>query len=185
MAAVRLGDDGAGLDVERRKQRRGAVSPIVVRSPFGLAGLHGQQGRSAVEGLNLGLLVDAQHHGMVGRVDVEADDVADLLDQQRVGRQLEGLAPVWTQPEGPPDATDGHATEAGRPCERAGAPVRGARRDRLQRGDDEDAAIVGLAFCAGLRRAEIAALVLARRLPRRPAPAGARTTGCSWAASPL
>ena len=47
VAAVRLGDDGAGLDVERCKQRRGAVSPIVVRSPFGLAGLHRQQRRGA------------------------------------------------------------------------------------------------------------------------------------------
>lgn len=33
VAAVSVGDYGAGLDVERRKQRRGAVSPIVVRSP--------------------------------------------------------------------------------------------------------------------------------------------------------
>ncbi len=81
VAAVRLGDDGGGPDVERCKQRRGAVSPIVVRSPFGPAGLHRQQGRGAVEGLNLGLLVDAQHHGMVWRVDVEADDVADFLNQ--------------------------------------------------------------------------------------------------------
>ena len=120
VAAVRLGDHGSGLEVERCKQRRGAMPPIVVRSPFGLAGLHRQQGRRAVEGLNLGLLVDAQHHGMVGRVDVEADDVADLVNQQRVGRQLEGLAPVGTQPEAPPDATDGHATEAGRACERCG-----------------------------------------------------------------
>ena len=37
-----------------------------------------------------------------------------------------------TQPEGPPDAT-----EACHPCERARAPVRGAGRGRLQRGDDD------------------------------------------------
>ena len=84
----------------------------------------------------MGLLIDAQHHGMVRRVDVQADNVANLLNHQRVGRQLEGLAMVKTQPEGPPDATDGHATEAHRPCKRAGAPVRSAGRGRLQRGDD-------------------------------------------------
>ena len=34
---------------------------------------------------------------------VEADDVADLVDEQRVGGQLEGLGAVRLQPEGAPD----------------------------------------------------------------------------------
>src|SRR5512144_2295510 len=38
------------------------------------------------------------------RVEVEADDVAHLLDEQRVGGQLEGLAAVRLQRERPPNA---------------------------------------------------------------------------------
>ena len=89
MAATRLADHRAGLDVQRCKQRRGAVTPTVVGASFGLPGLHRQQWRGAVKGLDLGLLVDAEHHGMVGRIDIQADDVSDLFDQQRVRRSVE------------------------------------------------------------------------------------------------
>ena len=78
---VRLSDNRTGLDVERRKQRGGTVPSVVVRAPFGLPGLHRQQRGGAVEGLNLGLLVDAQHHGVLGRIDIQPDDVSDFVDQ--------------------------------------------------------------------------------------------------------
>ena len=89
-----------------------------------------------VEGLNLGLLVDAQHHGVLGRIDIQPDDVSDFVDQLRVRRQLEGLAAVGPQAESVPDATDGHATQPRRAGKRARAPMGGAGRGRLQRGDD-------------------------------------------------
>ena len=61
---------------------------VVVRVPLGLAGAHGQQRLGSVERLDLRLLVDAKHQGPVGRIEVETDDVADLLHEQRIGRQL-------------------------------------------------------------------------------------------------
>lgn len=112
------------------------MAPVVVGAPFGLAGLHRQQRGGAVEGLNLGLFVNAQHHGVLGRIDIQPDDVTDFVDQQRVRRQLEGLAAVGPQTEGAPNATDGHAAESRRAGERACAPVRSAGRGRFQRGDD-------------------------------------------------
>ena len=48
--------------------------------------------------------IDAEHQRTIRRVEVEADDVAHLLDEQRIGRQLEGLAAVRLQRERPPDA---------------------------------------------------------------------------------
>jgi hypothetical protein len=36
----------------------------------------------------LGLLVDAEHDGALGRVEIEPDDVVDLLDEQRILGQL-------------------------------------------------------------------------------------------------
>src|SRR5271166_4776269 len=65
--------------VERRKQRRSAVSLVVVRHGAGTALLHRQSGLSAVERLDLALLVHRQHQRLVGRIDVKAHDVFDLL----------------------------------------------------------------------------------------------------------
>ena len=133
---MRLPDHRAGLDVEGREQRRGPVTPVVVGPPFGLSGLHWQQGGRAVQGLNLGLLVDAQHHGVVGWIHIQPDDVPYLVDEQRIGRQLERFAAVGAQSEGSPDAADGHSTQPRRAGERTRAPVRDAGRSGLQRSDD-------------------------------------------------
>ncbi len=45
----------------------------------------------AVQRLDLGLLVHGEHHRSIGRVEVQADDVADLLNQLGVGGELEGV----------------------------------------------------------------------------------------------
>ena len=54
MSAVQFADDRAGLDVERREQRGRAVAAIVEGAPLGLARLHRQQRRGALEGLICG-----------------------------------------------------------------------------------------------------------------------------------
>jgi hypothetical protein len=38
-------------------------------------------GAVAVQGLDLGLLIDAQHHRVLRRGEVEPDDIGDLGDQ--------------------------------------------------------------------------------------------------------
>ena len=53
---------------------------------------HRQDRLLAVERLDLALLVDAEHQRPVGRRQVEPDDVANLVDEQRIARQLECLA---------------------------------------------------------------------------------------------
>lgn len=86
-----LRDELTGLHVERRKQWGRAMPPIVVRATFDLAGPHRQHGLRAVQRLNLRFLVHAEHDRMRRWMHVRADDVAHLLDEQRVRRQLEGL----------------------------------------------------------------------------------------------
>jgi hypothetical protein len=61
----------------------------------------------ALERLHLGLLADAQHDGLLGRRQVQADDVPHLLDEVRVGGQLERVGPMRLEVERPPDAADG------------------------------------------------------------------------------
>jgi hypothetical protein len=45
------------------------------------------------------LLVDAENERPVGRREVKADDAANLVDEQRIVRQLERLAAVRLQAE--------------------------------------------------------------------------------------
>jgi hypothetical protein len=68
----------------------------------------------SVERLDLALLVDAQHEGAVGRRHVEPDDVAHLVHEQRIARQLEALDAVRLQAESLPDPMDRRRRVAGR-----------------------------------------------------------------------
>ena len=136
MAAVGASDDLPTLRVERRKQRGRPVAAIGMRVARGLARLHRQQGLCAVESLNLRFFIDTQHQGMIGRVEIQPDDIAHLLDQQRVGRQREGLRAMRLQAKGPPDAGDRPGTQAGRLRHRPGAPVGRSVRGRLPGADD-------------------------------------------------
>src|SRR5215471_14545571 len=73
--------------------------------------------------LNLALLVHAEDQRVIGRVQVEPHDVAHFLDEQRVGRQFEGLGAMRLQAEGAPNAADGHTTEPAGLSQTAGAPM--------------------------------------------------------------
>jgi hypothetical protein len=125
---VATADHRAGGDVEGGEERGGAMARVVMAALLHLAGPHRQQLLGAVERLDLGFLVHTQHQRPVRRAQVEPDDVAHLLDEQRIVRQLEGLAPVRLQAEGPPDAVDGGGRIADRPSHRAQRPMRPAGR---------------------------------------------------------
>ena len=49
---------------------------------------HGQSWLSSIQRLDLCLLIDAEHHRPVRRVQVRADDVPYLLNEERVDREL-------------------------------------------------------------------------------------------------
>jgi hypothetical protein len=101
LPTVALANDPAAHHFERGEERRRPIADIVVRAALRLPGTHRQQRLSPVERLDLRLLIDAKHEGPRGWID--ADDVADLLHEQRIGRELEGLRAVGLRPEGPPD----------------------------------------------------------------------------------
>jgi hypothetical protein len=75
VAAVQFADDGAVGDAERRQQAGDAVPQVVVGAPFGHAGHHRQHRLGPVQRLDLALFVHTQHHRLVRRVVVQADDV--------------------------------------------------------------------------------------------------------------
>jgi hypothetical protein len=63
----------------------------------------------------------APTHGRAGTI--QTHDVAHFLDQQRIGREVEGLAPVGLQSEGLPNAPDRRVTETDSLRHRPRAPV--------------------------------------------------------------
>ena len=69
--------------VERGKQGGGAVALVVVGHRSGPAFLHRKTGLRAIEGLDLGLPIHAEHDRVSRRIDVEADDVLQLLGEYR------------------------------------------------------------------------------------------------------
>jgi hypothetical protein len=82
------------------------------------------------------LLVHAQHHRALGRVQIQPDDATDLLDEQRVTGELPRLLTVRLQPERPPDPQHGRLRQTDLARHRPRRPVRRVARRRLQRLDD-------------------------------------------------
>ena len=62
---------------------------IVVRHGAGAAPFQWQPRLSTVQGLDLALLVEGENDGVVGRIEVHAHHVVELLDQAGVARELE------------------------------------------------------------------------------------------------
>jgi len=77
-------DDAALQHVQRREQRGRAVPLVVMRHGAAAPAFQRQAGLRAIECLDLAFLVERQHHGVGGRIEVEPDDVADP-DQVRGG----------------------------------------------------------------------------------------------------
>ena len=99
VALLALGDHPTGGDVQRHEQGGRAMADIIVSVPLDIAETHGQGSLGAVQSLDLGLFVDAQHHRMVGWIQIQADDVSDFLDEEGIVGQLEGLRQVRLDPE--------------------------------------------------------------------------------------
>ena len=72
---------------------------VVVGDALDVAEAHGQHRLRGLERLALALLVDTDDQRVVRRAQVQADDVAQLLDEERVVGQLEALGAVGLQPD--------------------------------------------------------------------------------------
>ena len=132
MTAFALPEHLSGGDVQRHEQRRDAVANIVVRHALDIAQTQGQKGLGAVQGLDLAFFVHAQDQRLVGRIEVEPHDVADLLDKEGVGGELEMLLAMGLKGEGPPDAIDRGFGKASRLGQGAAAPMGAVGRLGLQ-----------------------------------------------------
>lgn len=92
-------EHGTVEHVQCSEQRGCAVTNIIVRDAFDVAEAHRQHGLRAFERLTLALLVHAQDQGILGRAQVQADHVAQFLDEELIGRELEAFAAMRLQAE--------------------------------------------------------------------------------------
>ena len=60
---------------------------------------HRQEWPCAVEGLHLAFFIHRQDDGAVRGTEIQPDDVAHLLHEKWIGRELERFAPVRLDPE--------------------------------------------------------------------------------------
>jgi len=147
-----VADDEARLHVERGEERSGAMTLVVMGHGGGAALLERQSGLGPIEGLDLRLLIDAEHDRPVRRIEVEPDDLGDLLLEHRVVRDLEALCQMGLQACVRPYPAHDRGRNAHRVSHRRAAPVRG----------------IGRRFLNGLRDHLQANLPWQRRHPRGP-----------------
>ena len=81
---VVLGDHRPAGDIQGGEQAGRAVPHIVMGHPRRGRGQDGQAGRGPVQGLDLAFLIDREDQRLLRRVEIQADDVADLVDELRV-----------------------------------------------------------------------------------------------------
>ena len=124
MALHTSADDLAFEHVESSEQRRCAVALVVVGHRTGATFLHRQAGLGAVEGLDLRLLIDRKHDGVGGRIDIEPDNIAQLVDKLRVVGELELPDPVRLETMRAPDALDRTCADADCFRHHGGGPMR-------------------------------------------------------------
>ena len=88
VASLALREHFAGLNVQRGEERRGAMARVVVGDALHVAQAERQIGLGPLQRLNLALLVDAEHQGVVGGIEIGSHDVTHLLHEERVGGEL-------------------------------------------------------------------------------------------------
>lgn len=87
-----------GGDFQGGEQGGGAMADVVVAALLVVARLHHKHFLGAVQRLDLGLLIDAQHDRVGRRVQIQAYNVGDLGLQFRVGGELERVGLPWPDP---------------------------------------------------------------------------------------
>jgi len=99
--------------------------------------LHRQPGLGAVESLDLAFFVDAKHHRVGGRIDIEADDLLELLGEFGIVGELERPHPMRLQPVSLPDASHRGGADPHRFGHRRRGPMgRLMRRSLIGQGHD-------------------------------------------------
>ena len=124
-------DDLTRGDIESRIEAAGSVAFVVVGSSFDLPWTQLKQGLSAIQRLNLCLLVNGEDDCVFRRIEVETHHILDLLCEVRILADLEVLDSMGFEVGRLPHALDLALAHAGVFGHQPKAPVRGFARNLL------------------------------------------------------
>jgi hypothetical protein len=82
------------------EQGSGAMAAVVGAAPSGDSLPHGEDRRGPIQGLDLALLIGAEHQGSLWRVEVRANNVPNLLDELGLLDTLKVSLPWGVSPKG-------------------------------------------------------------------------------------
>jgi hypothetical protein len=134
MARHTVADHLAIEHTESRKQSRRSMANVIVGHRSAPALLQGKTGLGPVESLDLTFFVQAQNKGLVRWIQIQAHDIAQLLDKVLVPTEFEGMDQMGLQVVLLPDATDGRFTQILGLGHSPRAPMRRTRRRRMEGG---------------------------------------------------
>ena len=100
------------------------MSDVVVGDPLNVAQVQRQHRLGTVQGLDLAFLINAQHHGFVGRIQIKTDDVSHLLDEEGIGGQFEVFLPMGLQAKSLPETLHGGFGKLGLLSDGTAGPMR-------------------------------------------------------------
>lgn len=146
------------------------MTPGIVGEALDVAQTHGQQRLGAIEGLDLRFLVNAEHNCLIGRVEVEPDDVSDLLDKKGIVRELERFKAVGLQGEGLQPAVRGTFGDACSSRQGASCPLGAAVCGLALQGPVDHLGHLVILIGAGPPRPELVVQALQAEIPVTPAP---------------
>ena len=131
---IALADDPAVQKFQSSKQSCGPVTLIIVSHRTATALFDWQPRLGAVEGLDLTFLIQAQHHCLLGRIQIQPHHVRQFFQKLRIPRQFEGLDSVWLQIVAAPDGADSGFTQPLALRHQPATPLGHSLRLRLQGG---------------------------------------------------
>jgi len=67
----------------------------------------------ALQGLNLALFINAQHHGFIRRIQMLSHDIAHLFNKEGIGGELKVTLPIRLETKSAPDAVNRGLGETG------------------------------------------------------------------------
>ena len=101
----------SGKHIQRGKERRGAVALVIVCHGRTTPLFERQPGLSTIKGLDLALFIDAEHHRMRWRADIEPHHIVQLLGEGRIVGQFEVPPAMRAEPVRLPDRAHGRCRQ--------------------------------------------------------------------------
>jgi len=121
-------DDRSVKGVQRGKERCRSMAYVVVCHRCRATTLEWQTQLRTIQRLNLAFLVSAEHNGVFGWIEIQANDVSELLGEPQIVTELERLNEVGAEPVAMPNSRYGCRAYANGLRHRTLTPMRRRRR---------------------------------------------------------